>query len=196
MSGLIKLHVPPFAPTSPTSLSALTRPLVDANSSPCGAQCTPCPVCEAAQAAEVEAARKLSADLGLRLSQLVEDAIATHVARIEAQQTQLVQTVLSAVLPHMADVNLRSALTDVLAEALDPLKDVTLHLTKHPELDLGDLPDNGALRIEDDPSHARDSLSLRDGDSLTTIDAAPLIAACLSRLAGGDNSSATGAMTP
>ena len=117
MSELIKLRVPPFVPTSPTSLSALTRPLVDADSSPCGAQCTPCPVCEAAQAAEVEAARKLSADLGLRLSQLVEDAIDTHVARIEAQQTQLVQTVLSAVLPHLADVNLRSALSEVLMEA-------------------------------------------------------------------------------
>lgn len=193
MSSLVKLHVPPFAPASPTSLTALHRPLVQADSTRCEAHCSPCPTCEAAHQAEIAAAQKLSADLGLRLSQLVEDAISTHIARLEAQQIELVQTVLTAVLPHLADTNLRHALSDVIAEALDPLKQVTLHLTKHPELDLGPLAKDASLKIEDDPTHPRHSLSLREGEGLTTLDAAPLIEACLARLTGLTETSPTGA---
>ena len=193
MSGIVKLQVPPFAPTSPKSLAALRRPLVQAEASHCEQHCRPCAECQARQQAEIEAARKLSSDLGLRLSQLVEDALAKQIARIEAQQTALVSTVLSAVMPHLADATLRSSLMDVLNEATDPLKTVTLTLTKHPDLDLGPLSEDTRLTIVDDPSHARDSLSLREDDSLTTIDAAPLIAACLSRLNGDDAPSPTGA---
>ena len=193
MSGIVKLQVPPFAPTSPKSLAALRRPLVQAEASNCEQHCRPCAECQARQQAEIEAARKLSSDLGLRLSQLVEDALAKQIARIEAQQTALVSSVLSAVMPHLADATLRSSLMDVLNEATDPLKDVTLTLTKHPDLDLGPLSKDTRLTIIDDPSHPRDSLSLREDDSLTTIDAAPLIAACLSRLNGDDAPSPTGA---
>lgn len=196
MSSIVKLQVPPFAPTSPKSLSALRRPLVEAEASHCASHCRPCAECEAQQHAQVEAAKKLSADLGLRLSQLVEDALATHIARIEAQQTELVQTVLNAVLPHLADTNLRNSLMDVLGEALDPLKDVTLTLTKHPDLDLGAISEDARLQIVDDPAHPRDSLSLRESDSLTTIDAAPLISACLSRLSGDNAPSPSGAKIP
>lgn len=195
MSKIVKLHVPPFAPVSPTSLSALRRPLIEPDPNRCDVNCAPCPKCDERHLGELEEAKKLSADLGLRLSQLVEDALATHVARIEAQQTELIRVVLAAVLPHLADTNLRHALSDVLSDALDPLKEVSLHLAKHPDLDLGDIPDGVRLTIEDDPAHPRDSLSLRDGDSLTTIDAAPLIAACLSRLSGEDSANASGAMT-
>ena len=196
MSGIVKLHVPPFAPTSPRSLAALRRPLVQEEASHCASHCRPCAQCEAQRQAEIEAAKKLSADLGLRLSQLVEDALATHIARIESQQTELVQAVLAAVLPHLADTNLRNSLSDVLNKALDSLKDVTLTLTKHPDLDLGDLSEDSRLKIIDDPAHPRDSLSLRDGDGPTTLDAAPLIEACLSRLTGNDAPTPDGAKTP
>jgi hypothetical protein len=131
----------------------------------------------------VAAAAKLSNDLGLRLSQLVEDALDTHLTRIETQQAHLIATVLNAVLPQLVDTNLRSALSAELAAMTAPLRDVTLIVNKHPDLDLGPIPDGARLEIQDDPNHPRDSLSLRQGEGLTRIEPNNLIQACLGRIA-------------
>lgn len=183
MNDIVRLHVPPFEPTAPTSLAALRRPLVDADTVHCASQCAPCSVCKARHEAEVAAAAKLSNDLGLRLSQLVEDALDTHLTRIETQQAHLIATVLNAVLPQLVDTNLRSALSAELAAMTAPLRDVTLIVNKHPDLDLGPIPDGARLEIQDDPNHPRDSLSLRQGEGLTRIEPNNLIQACLGRIA-------------
>ena len=73
MSGIVKLHVPPFAPTSPRSLAALRRPLVQEEASHCASHCRPCAQCEAQRQAEIEAAKKLSADLGDNFQSLIFD---------------------------------------------------------------------------------------------------------------------------
>jgi len=182
MSDTARHHVPPFAPTPPTSLDALRRPLIKPEDTHCASNCQPCSACQAAQEKAVAAAAKTAADLGLRLSQLVEDAIADHVARIEAQQTELITTVLAGVLPHLANVSLRSALIDELAAAADPLRTAPLRLRKHPDLDLGDLPDTAAVKIEDDASVPMNMIKLREGDAVSTLDAGALIDACLARL--------------
>lgn len=182
MSTVVRLHVPPFEPAAPTSLAALRRPLIQAETVHCEAQCQPCPVCVAKQAAEVETAMKLSSDLGLRVSQLVEDALSHHIARIEAQQAELIASVLTGVLPHLADAALRSALTDELSDAAEPLRTEPLRLRKHPELDLGPLADDTRLEIEDDASLALHQIQLRDGEGVTQIDPDRLITACLARL--------------
>lgn len=182
MSKIVRLQVPPFEATPPTSLAALRRPLIKPESTRCEAHCQPCPSCVAAQEKAVKAAKKTASDLGLRLSQLVEDAIAKHVARIEAEQTQLITAVLEGVLPHLAEASLRSALLDELSVAADSLRTVPLHLRKNPELDLGPLPDNVQVKIENDPAVPMNRLDLRDGDGTTRIDAQVLIDACLVRL--------------
>jgi hypothetical protein len=182
MSEIVRLHVPPFEPTPPTSLSALRRPLIKAETTRCEAHCQPCPTCLAAQDKAITAAKKTASDLGLRLSQLVEDAIAKHVERIEAEHTQLITAVLEGVLPHLAEASLRSALLDELSVAADSLRAVPLRLRKNPELDLGLLPDSVLVKIEDDPSIPMNRIDLRDGDGTTRIDSQTLINACLSRL--------------
>lgn len=182
MSKIVRLPVPPFEPTSPTSLDALRRPLIKPEDTHCAAHCQPCAACLATQEKAVNAAKKTASDLGLRLSQLVEDAIAEHVARIEAEQTQLVTTVLEAVLPHLADAALRSALIDELSTATNSLRTEPLRLRKNPDLDLGPLPDNAAVKIEDDPTVPMNLIDLRDGEGVTRIDAQALIDACLVRL--------------
>ncbi|MEM7729191.1 MAG: hypothetical protein AAF311_07935 [Pseudomonadota bacterium] len=186
MSTVIRLNAPPFEPAAPTSLAALRRPLVDAQASRCDSHCSPCPACQAAQAAAVESARKAAqasaSDLGLRLSQLVEDALGTHIARIETQQAELVSAVLGAVIPHLADTALRRALEDeILAATALAQQGMSLQLVKHPDLDLGNVP-AGRLQIEDDPAQPRGSLSLKAGDGLSTLDVRPLIDACLARI--------------
>lgn len=182
MSKVVRLQVPPFESTPPTSLAALRRPLINPESTRCAAHCQPCPSCLAAQDAAVTAAKKTASDLGLRLSQLVEDAIAEHVVRIETEQTQLITAVLEGVLPHLADAALRSALLDELSCATDSLRTEPLHLRKNPELDLGSLPDSMPVKIENDPAVPMNRLDLRDGDGTTRIDAQALINACLVRL--------------
>lgn len=182
MSKIIRLHVPPFEPTSPTSLAALRRPLIRPETTRCDAHCQPCPTCVAVQDKAVKAAEKTASDLGLRLSQLVEDAIAKHVARIEAEQTQLIATILEGVLPHLAEASLRSALRDELSVAAESLRTVPLYLRKNPELDLGPLPDSVQVKIEDDPAVPLNRIDLRDGDGTTRIDAQAIINACLVRL--------------
>ncbi|WP_298915584.1 hypothetical protein [uncultured Algimonas sp.] len=186
MSDIVRLHAPPFEPAAPTSLKALHRPLVAPDASHCEAHCRPCPACRAAQAAEVDAASKMSADLGLRLSQLVEDALAQHVARLEAEQAELVATILRGLLPALGDAALRSALAEELSAASQPLRSATLRLRKPPGLDLGPIPEGGRLQIEDDASQPMHTLSLADGDAVTTLDAQALIDACASRLGGRD----------
>lgn len=182
MSTVVRLQVPPFEPASPTSLSALRRPLISQETTRCAAHCQPCPACLAEQEKAVKAAEKTVSDLGLRLSQLVEDALAKHVARIEAEQTQLITAVLEGVLPHLADASLRSALLDELSVAADSLRTVPLHLRKNPALDLGPMPDTVSVKIENDPAVPMNRLDLRDGDGTTRIDAQALINACLVRL--------------
>ncbi|MGJ8560739.1 MAG: hypothetical protein ACSHX3_10925 [Litorimonas sp.] len=182
MSKIVRLQVPPFEATPPTSLAALRRPLIKPETTRCEAHCQLCPSCVAAQEKVVNAAKKAASDLGLRLSQLVEDAIAKHVARIEAEQTQLITAVLEGVLPHLAEASLRSALLDELSVAADSLRTAPLHLRKNPELDLGPLPNNVQVKIEDDPTVPMNRLDLRDGDGTTRIDAQVLINACLVRL--------------
>jgi hypothetical protein len=136
----------------------------------------------AEQEEALKAAKKTASDLGLRLSQLVEDAITKHVARIESEQTQLITAVLEAVLPHLADASLRSALLEELSVASNSLRTVPLHLRKNPNLDLGPLPDTASVKIENDPTVPMNRLELRDGDGTTRIDAQALINACLARL--------------
>lgn len=185
MSNLVRFHVPPFEATPPTSLAALRRPLINPEATRCAAHCQPCPTCLAAQQKAVKAAKKTASDLGLRLSQLVEDAVAQHVARIEAEQTALISAVLAGVLPHMADASLRSALLAELSVAGDALRkgpSGSLQLCKNPALDLGNLPDTAQVQIKDDPAMAMNTLDLRDGDSTTRIDAQTIINACLLRL--------------
>lgn len=182
MSKVVRLQVPPFEPTPPTSLAALRRPLINPETTHCDAHCQPCPSCVAAQDKALKAAKKTASDLGLRLSQLVEDAIAKHISRIEAEQTQLITAVLEGVLPHLAEASLRSALRDELSVAAESLRTVPLHLRKNPELDLGTLPDNVQVKIEDDPAVPMNRIDLRDGDGTTRIDAQALINACLVRL--------------
>lgn len=182
MNKIIRLKVPPFEPASPTSLDALRRPLIKPEATQCAAHCQLCASCLATQDKAVKAAAKIAADLGLRLSQLVEDAIAEHVARIEAEQTQLITAVLEGVLPHLAEASLRSALRDELSAATDPLRTGPLYLRKNPELDLGSLPDSVQVKIEDDPDVPMNRIDLRDGDGTTRIDAQALIDACLIRL--------------
>lgn len=182
MSTVVRLQVPPFEPTPPTSLAALRRPLINPETTRCASLCQLCDACIAAQDKAVKAAKKTASDLGLRLSQLVEDAIAKHIARIEAQQTELITAVLESVLPHLAEASLRSALLDELAVAADPLRNAPLHLCKHPDLDLGSLPETAQVKIENDPSVPVNSITLRDGDGLTKIDAQALINACLVHL--------------
>lgn len=182
MSKVVRLKVPPFEPTSPTSLEALRRPLVKPETTRCDAHCKPCQTCDAAQKKAIKAAQKTASDLGLRLSQLVEEALATQLKRIEAQQAALITTVLEGVLPHLADLSLRRALMDELANAAEPLKSVSLRLRKHPSLDLGEFPDTSSLIFEDDPSMPVNKLELCDGDARTILDAQSLIHACLVRL--------------
>lgn len=182
MSKVVPLQVPPFEPMSPTSLAALRRPLINPETTHCDANCQPCPSCLAAHEQAVKAAKKTASDLGLRLSQLVEDAIAKHIERIEAEQTQLITAVLEGVLPHLADASLRRALLDELSVAAESLKTAPLYLRKNPELDLGTLPDSVQVKIEDDPAVPMNRIDLRDGDGTTRIDAQALIDACLVRL--------------
>lgn len=182
MSNLVRFQVPPFEATPPTSLAALRRPLINPEATRCAAHCQPCPTCLAAQEQVVKDAKKTASDLGLRLSQLVEDAMVHHVARIEAEQTALISAVLAGVLPHIADASLRSALLGELSVAADALRTEPLQLRKNPALDLGALPDTAQIRIKDDPAQPMNTLDLRDGDSTTRIDAQAIINACLLRL--------------
>lgn len=182
MSSVVRLNVPPFEPTAPTSLSALRRPLVQTDDHACDAQCEPCQTCRAAQQAAVEQARALATDLGLRLSQLVEDAMAERLAKIEADQSRLVARILEGVLPHLADAALRRALGDEIARATHSLKDVRLHLVKHPSLNLGVLPDTSRLDLTDDPDMPLHQVRLHDASGTTLIDPDAIIQACLSRL--------------
>lgn len=188
MSNLVRFHVPPFEATPPTSLAALRRPLINPEATRCAAHCQPCPSCLAAQEQAVKDAKKTASDLGLRLSQLVEDAMVQHVARIEAEQTALISAVLAGVLPHMADASLRSALLGELSVAANAIRtgpsgpSGSLQLRKNPALDLGDLPDTAQVQIKDDPAMPMNTLDLRDGDSTTRIDAQTIINACLLRL--------------
>ena len=123
MSEIVRLHVPPFAPTAPTSLAALRRPLIQAEQTRCAANCQPCDACQAEQDARVADAAKASADQGLRLSQLIETAVLQYADRIEAQQSALIATVLATVLPDLANITLRETLQAELSAALsDPLK--------------------------------------------------------------------------
>lgn len=182
MSSLVRLNVPPFEPAAPTSLAALRRPLVAPEATHCDAQCKPCPQCEAAQAERIAEARKLSADTGLRLSQLVEDALTQHVARMEAQQTTLVSTILTQLLPHLADAALRRAIGEELNAAFQSLRNEPLKLVKHPDLDLGPLADDARLTFEEDASLSVHDVRLRDGAGTIQIEADTLIQACLTRL--------------
>ena len=182
MSNLVRFQVPPFEATPPTSLAALRRPLINPEATGCAAHCQPCPTCLAAQEKAIATARKTAADLGLRLSQLVEDAMAKYVARIEAEQTALISAVLAGVLPHMADASLRSALLSELSVLADALRTDSLQLFKNPALDLGDLPDTAQIQIKDDPAMPMNTVDLRDGDSATRIDIQAIVNACLLRL--------------
>lgn len=182
MSNLVRFQVPPFEATPPTSLAALRRPLVNPETTRCAAHCQPCATCLATQEQAVKDAKKTASDLGLRLSQLVEDAMATHLARIEAEQTALISTVLAGVLPHMADASLRSALLAELAASSDALRAEPLQLRKNPALDLGALPDTALIKIKDDPAVPMNTVDLRDGDGTMRIDAQTIINACLLRL--------------
>lgn len=130
----------------------------------------------------MKAAKKTASDLGLRLSQLVEDAIAKHITRIEAEQTQLITAVLHGVLPHTADASLRSALRDEISVASEQLCNTPLYLRKNPGLDLGPMPENAAVRIDDDPAVPMGRIDLHKGDGATQIDAQAVINACLVRL--------------
>jgi hypothetical protein len=197
VSDIIQLHAPPFEPAAPTSLAALSRPLVREEASRCPNHCSPCPTCQAdrdsAVAAAREEGRKEASGLGLRLSQLVEDALATHVARLERQQAELIGSALRAVLPRLADRALRETLAAELAQhAAKPLlADTALRLRKSPDLDLGPLPDSPRLDIQDDPALAPGRLVLAQGDARTTLDAQPVIDALMARLAEFDAPSHT-----
>lgn len=182
MSNLVRFQVPPFEATPPTSLAALRRPLIKPETTACAAHCQPCATCLAAQDKAVKAAKKTASDLGLRLSQLVEDAIAKHITRIEAEQTQLITTVLHSVLPHTADASLRSALRDEISIASEQLRNTPLYLRKNPALDLGPMPENADVRIDDDPDVPIGRIDLHNGDGATQIDAQAVINACLARL--------------
>lgn len=182
MTTIVRLQVPPFEATPPTSLAALRRQLIQPETTRCASHCQPCATCIAAQDKAVKAAKKTASDLGLRLSQLVEDAVAKHVQRIEAQQTTLITAVLEAALPHMANANLRAALAEELRVVADPLRTTPLRLRKHPDLDLGALPETAQVRIDDDPTIPMNQIDLQEGDATTTIDANALINACLAHL--------------
>ncbi|GLQ21451.1 hypothetical protein ACFFUB_10525 [Algimonas porphyrae] len=182
MNTVVKLNVPPFEPASPTSLSALRRPLVDQAQPGCDAHCQPCASCEAKQADAIAEARKLSQDTALRLSQLVEDALVKQLARIEAEQVALVTTVLTTVLPHLADATLRSLLADEIATLSDGSRGTTFILVKHPDLDLGPLADDARLSIACDDALTLHHVELRREGGTTHINPQPLIDACLARL--------------
>jgi hypothetical protein len=182
MSNLVRFQVPPFETTSPTSLAALRRPLINPEATGCAAHCQPCPTCLKAQEKAIATAKKTSSDLGLRLSQLVEDAMVQYVARIEAEQTALIAAVLAGVLPHMADAGLRSALLSELSVVADAIRTDGMQLFKNPALDLGELPATAQIQIKDDPAMPMNTIDLRDGDSATRIDAQAIINACLLRL--------------
>ena len=183
MSEIVRLHVPPFAPASPISLAALRRPLIQEDATHCAAHCQPCEVCQSAQKAEIAAARQSSADLGLRLSQLLEDAVSNHASRIEAQQTALVTTILSALLPDLAQENLRQTLQSELSEALsDPMCVDTLRLRKNPDLDLGTLAETTDFKVQDDPTVPVTQIILAAGEGTTRLDAQPIIDLCRARM--------------
>lgn len=183
MSDVVRLRVPPFAPAAPTSLAALTRPLIQPEQTRCEAHCQPCESCVAEQVAQVKAARKTASDLGLRLSQLVEDAMAQHMARIEAQQSELVSTVLGAVLPYLAqDTVRRTVHSELTASLADPLRTETLRLSKSPDLDLGVIPQTDRLSVTNDAALPIDQIMLTQGDAQTEIDASALVQHCLSLL--------------
>ncbi|MEM9599384.1 MAG: hypothetical protein AAF926_00045 [Pseudomonadota bacterium] len=182
MSTVVKLNVPPFEPTAPTSLSALRRPLIAPEHANCEASCKPCPTCEARQAEALAEARKLSQDTALRLSQLVEDALAQQIARIEAEQAQLVTTVMQAILPRLADAALRSALCEEIAKAMEGRRETRFVLAKHPDLDLGPLADDARLSVLDDTNLILHHVELRRDGGTTHINPEPLIDACLARL--------------
>ena len=180
--SVVRLNVPPFTPAAPTSLAALRRPLVQPELAHCANHCQPCETCRAAHAAEVAAASKHAADTALRLSQLVEDALTQHIARLEAEQTQLVTTVLGAVLPHLANASLRAALTDELRAISDPLKTLDVRLAKPPSLDIGQLPAGHSVTLEDDPNLFGQVVEVRIDSSTTRLDADALVNACVERL--------------
>lgn len=182
MSSVVRLKVPPFEPAAPTSLAALRRPLITPDHSHCDSHCQPCSVCEAKQVKAVEAAKKLSQDTALRMSQLIEDALATHIARIETEQANLVTAVLKAVLPHLNDSALRSALTEEISRAAESMRDPRFTIAKSPDLDLGELNADSRITLEDDPRLSGHHVELRRDGGATHIDPEPLIAACLARL--------------
>lgn len=182
MSSVVRLNVPPFERTEPTSLAALHRPLVSSDATQCEAHCNPCPACLEAQKKAVEDAGRLASDLGLRLSQLVEDALAQHVARMEAEQARLIATVLTAVLPNTADAALRSSLKDEISTALSQNARSELTLAKNPALDLGPLPEGAKLTFVEQSNLPLHQLRLSDDSGTTLIDPQAIIDACLARL--------------
>lgn len=182
MSSVVRLNVPPFESAAPTSLAALHRSLVPAESTQCDAHCNPCPKCLAAQEQAMAEAGRLARDLGLRLSQLVEDALAQHVAKMEADQSRLIGAILSAILPDMADASLRSSLAKEITEATDSNPRAKLVIAKNPALKLGDLPDDSRLSFQDDDSLPLHQLQLSQDSGKTLIDPDSIIEACVARL--------------